>query len=178
LRTFRKAASPICLKQVGKYFHAVEVIGVSSVSPFEVFRRAIVAEGIMVYKQLSGSLKLFDETHIVSQRLGMMVLDRVDALLEFRKVDINDSTDINLAAGVAAITIRNFDGSLKTKLRMRAASHDRSMEEEARAILREALQDEERGLGTLIHERFLDAGGVEVAPPDRSQPARRLDDLE
>jgi antitoxin FitA len=61
---------------------------------------------------------------------------------------------------------------------MRAASHDRSMEEEARAILREALQDEERGLGTLIHERFLDAGGVEVAPPDRSQQARRPDDLE
>jgi antitoxin FitA len=81
-------------------------------------------------------------------------------------------------AFVAAITIRNLDDSLKTKLRMRAASHDRSMEEEARAILRAALQDEERGLGTLIHERFLSAGGVELAPPDRNQQARRPDDLE
>ena len=79
---------------------------------------------------------------------------------------------------MAAITIRNFEDSLKTKLRIRAASHDRSMEEEARAILREALQDDERGLGTLIHERFLPAGGVELAPPDRSQQARRPDNLE
>ena len=79
---------------------------------------------------------------------------------------------------MAAITIRNLEDSLKTKLRMRAASHDRSMEEEARSILREALQDEERGLGTLIHERFLSAGGVEIAPPDRSQQARRPDEIE
>ena len=79
---------------------------------------------------------------------------------------------------MAAITIRNLDDSLKTKLRMRAASHDRSMEEEARAILREALQDEERGLGRLIHERFLAAGGVELAPPDRSKHVQRPDNLE
>ncbi len=79
---------------------------------------------------------------------------------------------------MAAITIRNLDDSLKTKLRMRAASHDRSMEEEVRAILREAFQDEERGLGTLIHERFLAAGGVELASPDRGQHARRPDNLE
>jgi len=83
-----------------------------------------------------------------------------------------------MEANVAAITIRNLDDSLKTKLRVRAASHDRSMEEEARAILRQALQDEERGLGTLIHERFLAAGGVELAPPDRSQDARKPDNLE
>ena len=79
---------------------------------------------------------------------------------------------------MAAITIRNLDESLKRKLRMRAASHDRSMEEEVRAILREAFQDEERGLGTLIHQRFLHAGGVELAPPHRGQHARRPDNLE
>ena len=78
---------------------------------------------------------------------------------------------------MAAITIRNLDDVLKTKLRMRAASHDRSMEEEARSILREALQDEEHGLGSLIHERFLQAGGVELPLPDRSQPNRKPEDL-
>ena len=51
------------------------------------------------------------------------------------------------------------------------------MEEEARAILREALQDEGRGLGTLIHERFMTAGGVELSPPDRSQQARGVDSI-
>jgi plasmid stability protein len=78
---------------------------------------------------------------------------------------------------MAAITIRNLNDSLKTKLRMRAASHDRSMEEEARSILREALQEEEHGLGSLIHERFLEAGGGELPPPDRSQPNRKPDNL-
>ena len=78
---------------------------------------------------------------------------------------------------MAAITIRNLDDSLKTKLRMRAASHDRSMEEEARSILRETLQEEEYGLGSLIHERFLEAGGVELQPPDRSHPTRKPGNL-
>ena len=78
---------------------------------------------------------------------------------------------------MAAITIRNLDDSLKTKLRIRAASHDRSMEEEARSILREALQEEEHGLGSLIHERFFEAGGVELPPPDRRQPNRKPDNL-
>jgi len=78
---------------------------------------------------------------------------------------------------MAAITIRNLDDSLKTKLRMRAASHDRSMEEEARSILRAALQEEERGLGTLIHERFLSVGGVELVPPDRTERPRKPGNL-
>ncbi len=62
---------------------------------------------------------------------------------------------------MAMITIRNLDDEIKTRLRIAAASHNRSMEEEARAILREALKnaDEERGLGTLIHNRFMRAGG-------------------
>jgi plasmid stability protein len=37
---------------------------------------------------------------------------------------------------VATITIRNLDEAVKIRLRIRAASHGRSMEEEARAILR------------------------------------------
>ena len=78
---------------------------------------------------------------------------------------------------MATITIRNLDDFIKTRLRVRAANHDRSMEEEARIILRDALQDadEMRGLGSLIHKRFMSAGSVELAPPVRNQPARKPD---
>jgi antitoxin FitA len=43
---------------------------------------------------------------------------------------------------VSSITIRNLDDGLKRKLRLRAAERDRSMEEEARDILRCALSQE------------------------------------
>lgn len=81
---------------------------------------------------------------------------------------------------MATITIRNLDDSIKARLRKRAASHDRSMEEEARVILRNAVEDacEECGLGTLIHERFMAAGGVELPPANRNQHARKPDNLE
>ena len=39
---------------------------------------------------------------------------------------------------MASITIRNLDESVKARLRIRAAQHGRSMEEEARHILRDA----------------------------------------
>lgn len=40
------------------------------------------------------------------------------------------------------MTIRNLDDAVKAQLRVRAARHGRSMEEEVRSILRHALQDE------------------------------------
>ena len=49
---------------------------------------------------------------------------------------------------MANITIRNLEDDVKTRLRQRAARHGRSMEEEARLILAEALNREaapERG---------------------------------
>ena len=54
------------------------------------------------------------------------------------------------------------------------------MEEEARVILREALEtrNEGNGLATLIHKRFVDAGGVELPLPERSQKARKPDPFE
>ena len=39
---------------------------------------------------------------------------------------------------MASITIRNLDEALKRRLRVRAAENNRSMEQEAREILREA----------------------------------------
>ena len=43
---------------------------------------------------------------------------------------------------MASITIRNLEEPLKARLRIRAATHGRSMEEEARDILRNVLTRE------------------------------------
>ena len=45
---------------------------------------------------------------------------------------------------MASITIRNLDDEVKTRLRMRAAGNGRSMEEEARLILGEAVGPQDR----------------------------------
>ena len=81
---------------------------------------------------------------------------------------------------MAAITIRNLDDSIKRRLRIRAASHNRSMEEEVRMILGEVLraENEKRGIGTLIHKRFMAEGGVALPPTRRQQRARKPDILE
>ncbi len=43
---------------------------------------------------------------------------------------------------MGTLTIRRLDDSLKTRLRVRAAQHGRSMEEEARQILKAQLVEE------------------------------------
>ncbi len=70
---------------------------------------------------------------------------------------------------MASITIRNLDDRLKRRLRVRAAEHGRSMEEEAREILRQAVgaADTPRNLGQAIHARFAAIGGVELELPKR-----------
>ena len=42
---------------------------------------------------------------------------------------------------MASMTIRNLDDDIKQRLRVQAAEHGRSMEEEARVILRTALTE-------------------------------------
>ena len=76
---------------------------------------------------------------------------------------------------MASITIRNLDDSIKQSLRVRAASHNRSMEEEVRIILRGAVQNGEEpcGIGTRIHRRFIEAGGIDLAEPERLQEPRK-----
>ncbi|MBI2893382.1 MAG: plasmid stabilization protein [Deltaproteobacteria bacterium] len=69
-----------------------------------------------------------------------------------------------------AITIRNLDQTTKERLRQRAARHRRSMEEEARDILRSALArpDGPRDdLAALVRRRFQAIGGVELELPPR-----------
>ena len=62
---------------------------------------------------------------------------------------------------MAQLVVRNLDEEVKTKLRRRAAAHGRSMEEEVRAILRDAVKEEMRptgGLGTEISALFRGIG--------------------
>jgi len=76
---------------------------------------------------------------------------------------------------MATLTIRNLDDSIKKNLRIKAAENDRSMEEEARIILKKALINEQKkttGLGSVIHQRFKSEGGINLAPPDRSEKPR------
>ncbi|UCH26340.1 MAG: hypothetical protein JSV66_01435 [Trueperaceae bacterium] len=80
---------------------------------------------------------------------------------------------------MATLTIRNLDEETKRRLRLLAARHGHSMEEEARRILSRAVhQDERKGLGTLIHRQFEAVGGVDLEIPPRSsvRPAPALAD--
>ena len=80
---------------------------------------------------------------------------------------------------MASMTIRNMDDNVKTRLRIRAAEHGRSMEEEAREILAGALAAEPARRGNIydaIRSRFAPLGGVELPPIERE--AIRPIDLE
>ena len=71
---------------------------------------------------------------------------------------------------MASITIRNLDDETKGRLRIRAAHGGRSMEEEARHILRAALAREPApgpDLATAIRARFEPLGGVDLELPPR-----------
>ncbi len=74
---------------------------------------------------------------------------------------------------MASITIRNLDDDVKTRLRVRAASHGRSMEEEARLILREAVgrKPSSRDLASIIRAHFGPSRGVDLELPSR-EPIR------
>jgi antitoxin FitA len=78
---------------------------------------------------------------------------------------------------VAAISIRDLDDHVKERLRVRAASHGRSMEAEIRAILTDAVSgpDESVGLFQVLHDRFSEIGGVDLDLPPRTEPARWAD---
>lgn len=71
---------------------------------------------------------------------------------------------------MASITIRKLDEATKQRLRLRAAHNKRSMEDEARNILRAALAATAvtaLDLGQVIHRRFARLGGIELQLPAR-----------
>lgn len=87
-------------------------------------------------------------------------------------------------SAVGTLTIRNLEDPLKSRLRMRAAARNRSMEEEARQILRAALQEplvQTLDLGTRIRARFAALGDIQLSteprqamrePPELDGPRR------
>ncbi|WP_409017816.1 FitA-like ribbon-helix-helix domain-containing protein [Caballeronia sp. LZ033] len=77
-------------------------------------------------------------------------------------------------ADVVAMSIQNIDERLETRLRMQAARHGRSMEDEAREILRAALfigPGIGRNLVDSIRGRIEPLGGIELKLPKR-EPIR------
>ena len=74
---------------------------------------------------------------------------------------------------MAQVIVRNIEDSVKRKLQRRAANHGRSMEEEIRDILRDAVKDEEaprKGLGSAIAARFKGLGFNEEIPKLKIRP--------
>lgn len=71
---------------------------------------------------------------------------------------------------MAAMRIRHLDEALKRRLRIQAAVHGRSMEDEARDILWVALTSDDAEAGSLyeaIRRRIEPLGGVELDVPQR-----------
>ena len=76
---------------------------------------------------------------------------------------------------MSTLTIRNLEPAIKDKLRLSAATHGRSMEEEVRTILRNVLSQPAlptTGLGSRIHERFAAIGGAALEVPARTGTPR------
>ncbi len=78
---------------------------------------------------------------------------------------------------MATLTIRQLDDALKARLRVRAAEHGKSMEEEAREILRQGLAapaPTETGADwvALIRKRLEPFGGVDLELPPRLPPRK------
>lgn len=79
---------------------------------------------------------------------------------------------------MASLVIRNLDAALKERLRLRAAGHGRSMEEEVRVILRDAVEEPEApdNLADLALELFGEQGvELEPHPPAWPRPVPGLD---
>ena len=79
---------------------------------------------------------------------------------------------------MAALVVRKLDDALKLRLRIRAAQHGRSMEEEVRVILTKTLAAEPAppNLADAIRARVEPVGGIELPFPERV-PVRTPPDL-
>ena len=71
---------------------------------------------------------------------------------------------------MAQVLVRNLDEDVKVRLQARAVQHGHSMEEEIRAILRDAVKDDDAApalLGTQIAGLFRGLGLDEPIPEQR-----------
>ncbi|WP_340104717.1 FitA-like ribbon-helix-helix domain-containing protein [Rhodohalobacter sp. 8-1] len=79
---------------------------------------------------------------------------------------------------MASITIRNLDRDLKSELKIRAAKHGRSMEEEVRNILKSAIAQDDKepeNLADSIRERMAPFGGIELPDLQRDDIRKPAD---
>lgn len=72
---------------------------------------------------------------------------------------------------MATITVRGVDNAIKAALAEQARKQGRSMEAEARLALAAAVGHDRAssGLGSIIHDRFAEIGGVDLRIPARSE---------
>jgi plasmid stability protein len=76
---------------------------------------------------------------------------------------------------LAQFIVRHLEDDVKARLKRRAANHGRSMEEEVRHILRNAVKEQNQRvpkLGSRIAARFAKAGLTTDLPELRGQLAR------
>lgn len=76
---------------------------------------------------------------------------------------------------MAALSVRDLDESVASRLKIRAARNGRSMEAEVRAILSDAVAEGEgaqRNLAQAVRERFAAIGGGDLEVPARQDMPR------
>jgi plasmid stability protein len=76
---------------------------------------------------------------------------------------------------MAQFIVRDLEEAVKMRLKRRAARHGRSMEEEVRHILRDAVKEHDRPvakLGSRIAARFAKSGLTAELPELHGQPPR------
>lgn len=82
---------------------------------------------------------------------------------------------------MTTLTIHKLDPDIESRLRVSAAMHGRSVEDEASNILYQALQEQgdALGLGSRVHQRFITIFGVDdpdpLDLPARTELARGVD---
>lgn len=78
---------------------------------------------------------------------------------------------------MAQLVVRNIEAAVKARLQRRARQNRRSMEEEVRDILRDAVKEEappDRGLGTEIASLFAKSGLEAEIPEFRGHEIKPL----
>jgi antitoxin FitA len=93
-----------------------------------------------------------------------------DALSPCGECNRFDRVIASAEEAMASITIRKLDDQLKIRLKHRAIRHGRSMEEEARNILRESLdRDKPETMADIARELFGPEHGFELDIPPRER---------
>jgi plasmid stability protein len=89
----------------------------------------------------------------------------------YDSIAVNDS---KMECPMATLTIRNLDDQVKALLRVEAARHGRSMEEEVRVILQNAVTGTANvtGFGSRIHQRFANLADNGLTLPERTERPR------